>query len=84
MVLLSIASTVACFDEAAFGSFDVADFDGAGFAELAPFDRTAPCFFAGRFAGEEVLRAVFAGFDFDLVAAIWLSLGINDSIKCCH
>jgi hypothetical protein len=28
------------------------------------------------------LRAVFA--DLDLLAAIWLSLWINDSITCCH
>jgi hypothetical protein len=84
LALPSIASTVACFDEKAFGSLDVADFDGAEVFEPAPFDRTALCFFAGRFAGEEVLQAVFAGFDFDLVAAIWLSRGINDSIKCCH
>ena len=38
---------------------------------------------AGRFTVRDDLRAVFAGFDFDLLVAIWLSL-INDSIMCCH
>ena len=36
------------------------------------------------FAVRDDLLAIFAGFDFDLLVAIWLSLGINDSIMCCH
>src|ERR1700733_5287771 len=71
----SIARTVACFDEAAVASF-AAGFVTADFAAAAGagFDRTGRCFFAGRFAEEAILRTDLAGFDFDFVVAIWLSI----------
>jgi hypothetical protein len=74
----SIFRTVACLDGAvAFGDnafvplsiVEAAGFDGAGALLLA---------------GRDDLRGVFADFDFDLLVAIWLSSGVNDSIMCCH
>jgi hypothetical protein len=54
-------------------------FDGASLP-----DGAGTRFFAGRFAGEEVLGADFAGLDFGLMMAMCLSLCVNDSILRCH
>jgi hypothetical protein len=77
---LSIARTAACFEEAAVGTF-AAGFVTADFAAAAGdgLDRTGRCF-----AEEAILRTDLAGFDFDLVVAIWLSPCVDDSITCCH
>jgi hypothetical protein len=65
------------------GAFADACFDEAGLPAGAGFDGVDTRF-VGRFAGDEVLRADFAGFDFGLVVAIGLFLWVNDSILCCH
>jgi hypothetical protein len=66
------------------GDFDDTAFEVVAVDEAGGFDRAAAPRLAGRFAVRDDLRAVFAGFDLDLLMAIWLSLGINDSIMCCH
>jgi hypothetical protein len=61
-------------------------FGDAAFAPLpfvaAGVDRVGVPLLTGRFAVRDDLRAVFA--DFDLLVAIRLSSGVNDSIMCCH
>jgi hypothetical protein len=52
--------------------------------EAVGFDGVGALLLANRFAGRDDLRGVFADFDFDLLLAIWLSSGVNDSIMCCH
>jgi hypothetical protein len=52
------------------GAFADAGFDEAVLPAGAGFDGVDTRFFVGRFAGDEVLRADFAGFDFGLVVAI--------------
>jgi hypothetical protein len=79
----SIFSTADCLDDEDAGDFDEAVF-AAALVAAAGFDRAGTALLAGRFAGRDDLRVVFAGFEFDLVVAIWLSLGINDSIMCWH
>jgi hypothetical protein len=66
------------------GAFADAGFDETDLPAGAGFDGVDTRFFVGRFAGDEVLRADFAGFDLDLVMAICLSLCVNDSILCRH
>jgi hypothetical protein len=52
--------------------------------EAASFNRAGPLLVGDRFAERDELRDVFADLDFDLLVAIWLSSGVNDSIMCCH
>jgi hypothetical protein len=68
----SIFSTADCFDDE-----DAGDFDDAAFETTAAvgFDRVGTLLLAGCFTVRDDLRAVFADFDFDLLVAIWLSLG---------
>jgi hypothetical protein len=75
----SILSTADCLDDEAAG-----DFDEAALVPAVGFDRAGPLLLAACFTVRDDLRAVFADFDFDLLVAIWLSLGFNDSIICCH
>jgi hypothetical protein len=80
----NIFSTVDCLDEEEAGDFDDAAFEAAALVAAAGFDRAGTLLLAGCFTVRGDLRAVFAGFDFDLLVAIWLSLWINDSIMRCH
>src|ERR1700738_878316 len=66
----SIARTADCFDDPALGSSAKASFGGAGLTDGAGFAGAATRPLAEGFAGDEVLRADFAGFDFGLVMAI--------------
>jgi hypothetical protein len=59
-------------------------FDEADLRDRAGADGADAGVFAERFAGDEVLRADFAGFDFGFVVAIGLFLCVNDSIMGCH
>jgi len=77
----SIFSTADCLDD---DDFDDAVFEAAVLVAVVAVDRAGTPLLAGRFTLRNDLRAVFADFDFDLLVAIGLSLGINDSIKCCH
>jgi hypothetical protein len=77
----SIFSTADCLEDDA-GDFDDTAFEVVAVDEAGGFDRTAAPLLAERFAVRKDLRAV--GFGFDLLVAIWFSLGINDSILCCH
>jgi hypothetical protein len=65
-------------------AFGGAAFEPLPFDEAAGFDRAGTLLLAGRFDAREDLRDVFADFDFDLLVAIWLSVCLSDSIKCCH
>jgi hypothetical protein len=80
----SIFSTADCLDDEDAGDFDEPTFEAVASVAAVDFGRAGTLLLAERFALRDDLRAVFADFDFDLVAAIWLSLGINDSIMCCH
>jgi hypothetical protein len=80
----SIFSTADCLDDEDAGDFDDAAFEAAALVAAAGFSRVGTRLLAGRFTVRNDLRAVFADFDFDLVVAIWLSRGINDSIMCWH
>src|ERR1700737_4295802 len=80
----SIVSTADCLDDEAAAGFDEAVFEEAALVAAAGFNRVGTALLAGRFAARDDLRLAFAVFDFDLLVAIWLSLGINDSIMCCH
>ena len=80
----SIFSTADCLDDEDGGNFDKAAFETAALVAAVGFDRAETLCLAGRFAVRDDLRAVFADFDLDLLAAIWLSHWINDSIMCCH
>src|ERR1700716_2870584 len=71
----SIFSTVDCLDDEDAGDFDDAAFEAAALVAAVGFDRAEALLLAGCFAGRDDLRAVFADFDFDLLVAIWLSLG---------
>src|SRR5437879_9234152 len=68
----SIFSTADCFDDE-----DAGDFDDAAFEPTAAvgFDRVGTLLLVGCFTVRDDLRTVFADFDFDLLVAIWLSLG---------
>jgi hypothetical protein len=68
-------------DAVAFGD---AAFAPLSFARAAGFDRAGALLFADRFAARPGLRDGFAGLDFDLLLAIWLSIYVSDSIECCH
>ena len=65
-------------------AFGGAALDPLSLDKAAGFDRAGALLLAGRFPVRGDLREVFAGFDFDLLVAIWHSRCINDSIKCCH
>jgi len=65
-------------------AFGDAAFAPLSFVEVAGFDRAGVLLLADRFAVRGSLRDVFADFDFDLLVAICLSSGVNDSIMCCH
>jgi hypothetical protein len=80
----SIFSTADCFDDEDAGDFDDAAFETAALVAAVGFDRIGTLLLAGCLTVRDDLRAVFADFDFDLLVAIWLSLGINDSIGCWH
>jgi hypothetical protein len=71
----SIFSTADCLDDEDAGDFDEATFEAAALVGAADFDRAGTPLLATRFAGRDDLRAVVADFDFDLLVAIWLSLG---------
>jgi hypothetical protein len=71
-------------DDEDAGDFADAAFEVAALVAAGGFGRAVTLLLAGCIAVRDDLRAVFAGLDFDLVVAIWLSLGINDSIMCCH
>src|SRR3984957_17900439 len=75
----SIFSTVDCLDNEGADDFDEAVFEAAPDA-AAGFTLAETLLLAGRFAARDDLRAVLVDFAFDLLVAIWLSLGINDSI----
>jgi hypothetical protein len=60
------------FGDAAFAPLSIVEAVGFNRAEAL----------AGRFVGRDDFRDVLA--DFDLLVAIWLSSGVNDSIMCCH
>jgi hypothetical protein len=81
----SIFSTADCLDDEDAGDFDkAAAFEAAVLVAAVGFGRAGALLLTGRFTLRDDLRAVFANFDFDRLVAIGLSLGINDSIKCCH
>jgi hypothetical protein len=82
--LRSIASTADCLDDEDAGDFDEAVFEAAALVAAAGFDRAGALLLTGRFVVRDDLRVVFADFDFDLLVAIWLSLGFNDSFMCWH
>jgi hypothetical protein len=65
-------------------AFGDAAFEPLAFDEAAGFDRAGTLLVTDRFAVRDDLRVVLADFDFDLLVAIWLSSGVNDSIMCCH
>src|SRR6202049_4816769 len=71
----SIFSTADCFDDEDAGDFDDAAFETAALVAAVGFDRVGTLLLAGCFTVRDDLRAVFANFDFDLLVAIWLSLG---------
>jgi hypothetical protein len=79
----SIVSTTDCLDDEDAGDFNDAAFEGAAFDAAVGFGRGETLLLVVRFAARDDLRAVFADFDFDLRVAIWVSLGVNDSM-CCH
>ena len=79
----SIFSTVDCLDDEGADDFDEAVFEAAPDAGVG-FALAGALPLVGRFAVRDDLRAVLVDFAFDLLVAIWLSLGINDSIMCCH
>jgi hypothetical protein len=80
----SIFRTADCLDDEDAGDFDDAAFDTVTSVAAMGFGRAGALLLMGRFTLRDDLRAVFADFDFDRLVAIGLSLGINDSIKCCH
>ena len=71
----SIVSTADCFDDEDAGDFEDAACEAAALVAAVDFDRAGTALLAWRFAVRDDLRLVFAGFDFDLLVAIWLSLG---------
>src|ERR1700719_3445081 len=71
----SIFSTADCLDDEDAGDFDDAVFEAAALVAAVDVDRAGTPLLAGRFTLRDDLRAVFADFDFDLLVAIWLSLG---------
>jgi hypothetical protein len=70
----SIFSTADCLDGEDAGNFDEAAFEAAALVAAVGFDRAETLCLAERFTVRDDLRAVFADFDLDLLAAIWLSL----------
>jgi hypothetical protein len=66
----SIFSTADCLDEEDVGDFDGVVFETVALVAVEGFDRTGTLLLAGRFALRDVLRAVFANFDLDLLVAI--------------
>jgi hypothetical protein len=66
-------STISCFDEALVDLGD-ATFGVVNVDELVAFDTVARPAFAEDRAGCDRLVTRFAGFDLDLLVAIWLSL----------
>lgn len=80
----SIFSTTDCLDDEDAAGFDGEAFEATALEAAVDFGRVGALFVTGRPAVRDDLRAVFADFDFDLLVTIWLSLGVNDSIMCCH
>jgi len=80
----SIFSTADCLDDEDVGDFDDAAFEAAALVAAAGFDRAGTLLLAGCFVVRDDLRVVLAGFDFGFLVAIWRSLGVIDSIMCCH
>jgi hypothetical protein len=70
----SIFSTTDCLDDEAAGDFSDAAFVTAVFEAVVGFDPVGRLPLARRFAVREDLRAVFAGFGFASLVAIWLSV----------
>jgi hypothetical protein len=71
----SIFSTADCLDDEDAGDFADAAFVAAALVAAVGFDRAGTLLLAGRFTLRDDLRAVVADFDFDLLVAIWFSLG---------
>ena len=65
----SIFSTADCLDDEDAGDFDEPAFEAAA-DDAVGFGRAGTLLLAGRFAVPDVLRAVFADFDLDLLVAI--------------
>jgi hypothetical protein len=63
-------NTADCFDDEDGGDFDGAVFEAAALVAAVAFGRAGTLLLAGRFAVADVLRAVFADFDLDLLAVI--------------
>jgi hypothetical protein len=80
----SIFSTADCLEDEDAGDFDDAAFEVAALVGAVLFGRAGTLLLARCFVVRDDLRAVLDGFVFDLLVAIWLSLGINNSIMCCH
>ena len=80
----SIFSTADCLEDEDAGDFDEAAFEVAASVGAVLFGRAGTLLLAGCFVVRDDFRVVFEGFVFDLLVAIWLSLGIKDSIMCCH
>jgi hypothetical protein len=60
-------------DDEDAGDFDDAVLEAAALVAAVGFGRAGTLLLAGRFAVRDDLRAVLAGFGFDLLVAIWLS-----------
>src|SRR5712671_863127 len=69
----SIFSTADCLDDEDAGDFADAAFVAAALVAAVGFDRARTLLLTGRFTLRDDLRAVVA--DFDLLVAIWFSLG---------
>jgi hypothetical protein len=70
----SIFSTADCLEDDA-GDFGEIAFEEVAVDEAVVFDRAGAPLLVGRFAVRDDLRVIFVGFDFDLLVAIWLSMG---------
>jgi hypothetical protein len=77
-----MASTFSCLEEDEPCGFDDAGAERAAFVAAGNLERVRTVLLARRVVRREDLRLDFTGLD--LVAAIWLSSKINDSIMCWH
>jgi hypothetical protein len=66
----SIFSTADCLEDEDGGNFDEAAFEPAALVAAVSFGRAGKLLLAGRFVVPDVLRAVFADFDLDLLVVI--------------
>jgi hypothetical protein len=66
----SIFSTADCLDEEDVGDFDGAAFDAVTLVAAVGFGRAGALLLTGRFTLRDVLRAVFADLNLDLLVAI--------------